>query len=278
LAEPDRGAEAVPEAANDASRGSAGRTRATGALIAGRIKDSGPLGWLLLALGLAASVLLVVADFSTISYRTIGIGACPDRAGASVCRTSGHESHAFALVILAPIALIMAWGAVVGRSRAAALSLCIVGAAVLLIALAIDLPKLHDRRNLNALYDDVAGHTGSAFKLELVAGVLLVLVGGLALGRPEPRAKRPERRRPRAATEVAPEPQAEPVAVPPEPPPPAPAPREAGPAAEPEARATPRPRPKPKPKPKAKPRGKGSAKPRAKSTNKQRRPRRPSTG
>jgi hypothetical protein len=137
-------------------------------------------------------VVLVVADFSTISYRTIGIGACPDRAGASVCRTTGHESHAFALVILAPIALVMAWGAVAGRSRAAAMSLCVVGAAVLLIALAIDLPKLHDKRNLNALYDAVAGHTGSAFKLELVGGVLLVLVGGLALVRPEGREPRPD--------------------------------------------------------------------------------------
>jgi hypothetical protein len=140
-------------------------------------------------------VVLVVADFSTISYRTIGIGACPDRAGASVCSTSGHESHAFALVILAPIGLVMAWGAVVGRSRAAAVALCAVGAAVLVIALAIDLPKLHDRRNLNALYDSVAGHTGSAFKLELVGGVLLVLVGGLALVRPESREERPARRR-----------------------------------------------------------------------------------
>ena len=54
---------------------------------------------------------------------------------------------------------------------------------MLVIALAIDLPKLDDTRDLEALYDDVVGHTGSAFKLELTAGVLLVLVGGLALMR-----------------------------------------------------------------------------------------------
>jgi len=130
-------------------------------------------------------VLLVVADLSQISYRTIGIGACVDRAGTGVCTTSGHESHAWALVILAPFALIMVWGAVVGRSRAACIALACVGAAVLVIALAIDLPKLDDKRGLNALYDDVVGHAGSAFKVELVAGVLLVLVGGLALVRPE---------------------------------------------------------------------------------------------
>lgn len=195
MAEPDRGTEAVPEAANDASRGSAGGTRAEGGGIPRRIRASGPLGWLLLALAAGAAVVLVVADFSTISYRTIGIGACPDRAGARVCSTAGHESHSFALLILAPIALVMAWGAVVGRSRAAAVALAAIGAAVLVIALGIDLPKLHDKRNLEALYDDVQGHGGSAFKLELVGGVLLILAGGLALVRPEPRPREPRRRR-----------------------------------------------------------------------------------
>jgi hypothetical protein len=153
------------------------------------------LSWLLLALAVAGAVLLVVADFSTISYRSIGIGACPERAGTEVCTTSGHESHAFALVILTPLALVMAWGGVIGRSRAAALALAAIGLTVLVIALAIDSPKLDDTRNLDALYDDVAGHTGSAFKVELVGGVLLLLAGGLTLVRPEPRQPEPRRRR-----------------------------------------------------------------------------------
>jgi hypothetical protein len=137
-------------------------------------------------------VLLLVADLSEISHRTIGIGACVDRAGSGVCETSGHESHAWALAILAPFALVMAWGAVIGRSRAAAFALVAVGVAVLAIALAIDQPKLDDKRDLDALYDDVVGHAGPAFKIELVAGVLLVLVGGLGLARPEP-GRRPRR-------------------------------------------------------------------------------------
>ena len=206
MTEPDRGAEAVPEAANDASRGSRTRAGASERGIAGRIKDSGPLGWLLLAVALAGVVLLVVADFSTVSYRTIGIGACGSRAtNGGVCRTLGHESHAFALLLLAPLALVMAWGAVVGRSRAAAMALLAVGVVVLLIALAIDLPKIHDKRNLDALYDNVQGHSGTGFKVELVGGVLLILAGGLALGRPEPRPKEPRQRRPReSATAGAP--------------------------------------------------------------------------
>jgi hypothetical protein len=147
------------------------------------LRLSGVLGWVLLALTLVAAVLLVVADFSTISHRTIGIGACSDRVDPGVCRTTGHESHAFALVILAPVALVMGWGAVVGRSRAAAVALVAIGVAVLLIALAIDLPKLDDKRNLNIRYNDVAAHTDSAFKVELTGGVLLLLAGGLALTR-----------------------------------------------------------------------------------------------
>jgi hypothetical protein len=131
-----------------------------------------------------AAVLLVVAEFSTISYRTIGIGACSDRVSASVCHTTGHESHSFALLVLAPLALVMGWGAVVGRSRAASVALAAVGVAVLVIALAIDLPKLDDKRGLEVLYaPPVLGHTGSAFKVELTGGVLLLLAGGLALGR-----------------------------------------------------------------------------------------------
>jgi hypothetical protein len=194
LAEPERGAEAVPEAANDASRGHSTRTGGSGSGFGRRIRSAGPLGWLLLALALVGAVLLVVADFSTISYRTIGIGACPDRAQPGVCSTAGHESHAFALLVLAPIALLMALGAVVGRSRAAAVAVIVVGIAVLVIALAIDRPKLDGTRNLDALYDDVQGHSGSGYKLELVGGVLTVLVGGLALVRPAPRPAEPRRR------------------------------------------------------------------------------------
>ena len=183
LAEPDRGAEAVPEAANDASRGSAGRTRAAEADFRVRIRDSGRLGWLLLGLAVVAAVLLVVAEFSTVSYRTIGIGACADRVGADKCRTLGHDAHAFALVILAVVGLVMAWGGVAGRSRAAAWATAAIGVAVLVIVVALDVPSLDDKRGLEKLYNDVGTHVGTGFRLELIGGVLLLLVGGLAVGR-----------------------------------------------------------------------------------------------
>jgi hypothetical protein len=183
LAEPDRGAEAVPEAANDASRGSAARTDAATGDFSRRIRDSGRLGWVLLGLAFVAAVVLVVAEFSTVSYRTIGIGACADRVGPDKCRTIGHDAHAYALVILAVVGLVMAWGAVVGRARAAAFATAAIGIAVLVIALALDLPGLDDQRGLEKLYNDVGTHVGNGFRLELLGGVLLLLVGGLAVGR-----------------------------------------------------------------------------------------------
>src|SRR3954464_8501685 len=193
LAEPDRGAEAVPEAANDASRGPVGRV---GGFLA-RLRASGPLGWVLLLVALVAAVLLVVADFSQLSFRTIGIGACSDRVDPGVCRTYGHDSHSFVLVVIGLLALVMAWGAVVGRSRAAAVAVASLGVVVLFIALVIDLPKLDDKRGLEVRYNDVAAHTGSAFKLELTGGVLLLLVGGLALVRAGSEPWQPSERLPR---------------------------------------------------------------------------------
>jgi hypothetical protein len=176
---------------------------------------------------LVAAVLLVVADLSEISYRTIGIGACVDRQGTGVCTTQGHESHAWALVILTPFVLVMAWGAVIGRSRAAAFALVSIGATVLVIALGIDLPKLDDKRGLETLYDDVVGHTGTAFKVELVAGVLLILSGGLSLMRERAgarieaaNARRAERRKARESAELTAMPPPEPKQPPPDAPPP----------------------------------------------------------
>jgi hypothetical protein len=132
---------------------------------------------------LVAAVVLVAAEFSTVSYRTIGIGACADRVGVDKCRTVGHDAHAFALIILAAVGLFMAWGAVVGRSRAAAWATAAVGVAVLVITLALDATSLSDKRGLEKLYNDVGTHVGTGFRLELIGGVLLLLVGGLAVQR-----------------------------------------------------------------------------------------------
>jgi hypothetical protein len=130
-------------------------------------------------------VVLVVAEFSTVSYRTIGIGACNDQIGVDVgeCRTIGHHAHAYSLLILAVVGLVMAVGAVVGQSRAASWATAGIGVAVLLIALALDAPKLNDSRGLETHFNKVVSHVGNGFRLELLGGVLFLLVGGLAVQR-----------------------------------------------------------------------------------------------
>jgi hypothetical protein len=194
LAEPERGAETVPEAAGDASRGARGRT------------GPGAFGWLLLFVAIAGVVLLVIADVSQISYRTVGGSACDEISNvtdrAKYCSTSAHESHGIGLLLLVALSLPMAWAAIIGRSRAAAAALAAIGVGALVIALAVDQPKLDDTRGLEVSYD-AKGHTGSAFKVELAGGVLLILAGGLALVRPRPAPPPPRRRRYRDAEAAA---------------------------------------------------------------------------
>jgi type IV secretory pathway VirB10-like protein len=174
-------------------------------------------------------------------------------------------------LILSPVALVMGWGAVVGRSRAAAIALACLGAVVLvLIALAIDYPKLDDKRGLDTFYNDVTAHTGTGFKLELVGGVLLLLAGGLAVFRPEPGEERPERR---------PRPTAEELMAPPPPPPePEPEPQTFA-APEPVVEdATVPPAPPSRPKPRTTARSKSAKQTRGKSSKQRRPPRKPGPG
>src|SRR4051812_47524484 len=148
------------------------------------------MAWLTLALGLAASVLLFLTDLATLSYRTIGIGGCESRVNPGVCTTTGADAHDHALWLLALVVLVFSFGAAIGRSRPAAMAVVACGVIVLGIALIADLPDLSDRRGLDADYTQVRAHTGTAFTLELIGGVLAVAAGLAALtrrpGEPEP--------------------------------------------------------------------------------------------
>ena len=196
----------TPEAAGDDSRASAVRPRPEGAGIAGRIRASGPVAWAILLLSLASAVLLVATELSTLSYRTIGIGACDDRVQqAGVCHTSGGAAHHHIFWLLALAVLVFGFGAGVGRSRPAGAALVACGVAVLVVALAFDASKLDQTRGLEALYTDVRAHTGSAFWLELVGGGLSVVAGLLGMRRPpESRARERERSARRAQSGTSP--------------------------------------------------------------------------
>ena len=178
------GAEAVPEAANDASRGPA-LAQAPERRFWGSDAGCGPVRLAAARADGVAARLLVIADFSTISYRTIGIGRvqqprrsrglldgrpCPARlragdpgwAGVRDGSRSGRRPQPGGGA-----------GGVRDRGRGAGH-----------LGIASDYPTRDDQRGLDARYSDVTGHLGSAFKLELVGRVLLVLTGGLALVRP----------------------------------------------------------------------------------------------
>ena len=179
LAEPDGGAEATPETSGDDSRRTTVRPGAAGRRIAVRIRDAGPSGWVALVLGVAAAVLLFATELSTLSYRTIGQGACSTRVEPEVCSTSGGDAHSYVLWLVALAVLVFAFGAGVGRSRPAAIALAACGAVVLVIALALDMPDLDDKRELDTLYTNVQAHTGAAFRFEVI-GRRLAVAAGLA--------------------------------------------------------------------------------------------------
>ena len=135
----------------------------------------------MLGLGVVAAGLLVAADVSRLSYRTIGIGACSTRVNPDICTTTGGDAHSHVLWLIALVVLAFAFGAAVGRSRPAALGLVICGIGVFVIALAIDAPKLDDKRGLDLDYNQVTTHTGPAFPLELIGAGLAVVAGSVAL-------------------------------------------------------------------------------------------------
>jgi hypothetical protein len=141
---------------------------------------AGPLAWGLMALAAVGAALLVAAELSTITSIEIGAAECADRAfGADrdICSDTGGERHGYALILLALLVVVMAWGAAAGRSRPAALALLVVGGVVLGIALLGDLPETDDTRGLEIRYTEVTAEAQSGLTLEIVAGALIVLAG-----------------------------------------------------------------------------------------------------
>ncbi len=159
-------------------------------------------------------MLLFLAELATLSYRTIGIGACGSRVDPGVCETAGGDAHSYALWLVALVVVVFTFGVALGRSRPAALGIVACGLIALGIAVLVDLPDLDSLRGLDASYTQVHAHTGAGFWFEVAGGVLAVLAGlvGLRPARgdgpprapddspaPDPEAAREERRRRRAA-------------------------------------------------------------------------------
>jgi len=135
-----------------------------------------------------AGLLLVIAEFTTIASVDVASGSCEvindsDRALADRCALSGFERHGGALILLGLMTGAMAWGAGIGRSRPAAVALLAIGALVIALALALDLPQTHKTGAIGRNFEGAKAKAGAGLYLELIAGGLAAGVGVARLTR-----------------------------------------------------------------------------------------------
>src|SRR4051794_6491344 len=144
-------------------------------LVTAFLRRFGPL-----ALALAGCVLLVVGEFSHLyEIKVITVVVKTGTVGAH---------HGYALLIIAVVAALMAFAAVIGGSRPASLALVLLAVAALVIALAVDLPVVDDTGLYGRNYEQAQAQASTGFYLEtLGAVVLLVSSLGIALLRPAAR-------------------------------------------------------------------------------------------
>ncbi|MEA2663365.1 MAG: hypothetical protein QOI11_309 [Candidatus Eremiobacteraeota bacterium] len=127
------------------------------------------------ALAAVAVALLVAAEFSTVFEVTVGSLEVVKR------HATGGENHGYALLVVALFAIAVALLGLRGAGRAAGLSLVALGAVVLVVALALDLPDTRGSGRLpeSLAYENARARAGAALGLEIAGGVLLVVAGGL---------------------------------------------------------------------------------------------------
>jgi hypothetical protein len=146
------------------------------------IGRSDPVALTVTVLGVAAAVLLVISEFTTIASVDVASGSCevindanPDLADR--CSLSGFERHGGALVLLGLLTALMAWGAGMGASRPAAIALTVIGVLVVGIALLLDLPVTDDTGAIGRNFEGAEGKIGAGLYVEIVAGGLAGAAG-----------------------------------------------------------------------------------------------------
>jgi hypothetical protein len=144
-------------------------------------------------MAVAGALLMIAAEFATLRSVKVLTASCSDLADPSLrgsCVTHGGEEHSYALVLLGIVTLLMAWGAVIGRSRPAALALAILGAAVVVIALATDVPDIHKTGVLGDRFESAHATAGPALWMEIVGGALVFAAGVISVVAGPQKAKR----------------------------------------------------------------------------------------
>lgn len=133
-------------------------------------------------LAAAGCVLLVVAEFSTL-YEIRVITVVKEA-------TDGREHHAYALLVIAVGAAMMAYGGIVGGARPAQYALVALALAALFVVLAVDYPDVDEEGFIGEAFERAEASPQTGFYLESLGAVLLLLaaVATLLLS---PRSARP---------------------------------------------------------------------------------------
>jgi hypothetical protein len=93
----------------------------------------------------------------------------------------GGQNHAYALLPVAVLIVVMAVGAGLGGSRPAGFALVGAAIVVLAVALAIDLPNTDETGEIGTTFEEARAVKGPALWLELAGAVLAGLAGALRL-------------------------------------------------------------------------------------------------
>jgi hypothetical protein len=131
------------------------------------------LSTLLLVPLVLGALLLIVAEFLPL-YEIRAITAVPEGGEHS---TGPH--HGYANLVIGLALLPMAWGAVRGGSRPAAIAALVLSLIALFVALVIDLPDLNETGLIGRTYDQAEARPQVGFFVETL-GATLALLGSIA--------------------------------------------------------------------------------------------------
>jgi hypothetical protein len=124
---------------------------------------------LLLVPLLLGAALMIVAEFLPL-YEIRVVTAVPKGGHFSV---GAH--HGYALLVIGLALIPMAWGAVKGRSKPAAIAALVLSVIALLVALGIDLPDLNETGLIGRTYDQAQARPRVGFFIETLGATLAVL-------------------------------------------------------------------------------------------------------
>jgi hypothetical protein len=175
-----------PEAEAEYSRAAAPPKPALGAELQGRPRVWRGVPLAVLVTGVIAAALLAISEFTDL-YQ---VHAASSR--AALQSVTGGSHNTYALLPLAALAVLLAYGAAVEGSRPALLALAALGVLALLIALVGDLPDAQASGLINrgGQYQTASSSPSAGLYLETLGAVLLLIAAGFGFflgGRPAPK-------------------------------------------------------------------------------------------